>query len=449
MVFRHHVVAAFGVSPEAFACFLQTPGRGLGPWRVSASTSVSGRDQAVLDWQLALLSRQTGALVLRVSTVDARYAVVAVQRDGRYVALFDHPCGGLERDHPAPGSQSPDAPVPPDRLAELLVRDDEILARLHAGETPRRAWESVIRDRAESLAAELSAAGVEGVDPRRLQEALSGGGASVESDDVWADLPRLLAAMGLAGIESALTGSGGLGAGPDELGDRDAEGGGYGGAGDDRAGDDDQPPAGEDGLDGQDENEASMSRWSRGGRLGCVLLALVTVAGAVTGGWLARSYGSAMAIVGGGALGLLAPVALLGAAVAAWMALGALRLAWQASKRRGGAAPVDRAQWTRRLPPGSAAPARRALAAWSELRDELEGSPDRPADLAALSYGDVFLPRGRGSRELLERLERPGGVEALGPALAGLRLELLDRRLAKRPVDDLASRFRGLVAAPG
>lgn len=455
MVGRTHLVAAFGVPAEVFASVLETPGREVGGWRVSTLSSVAARDTAILDARLALLSRKARGLALRASTAGGQYAVVAVQHDGRYLALFDHPYGGLDRDlrepfldaaaqpasegHPAdsldPDLLDLDAPVPPNRLGALAVRDDEILARLHAGESPRQAWESVLRDRAAVLANGLAAAGVPGVDTERIRHALHGD-ARLDLDPWWGDLPNVLEAIGLAGISTAWPTT------HAESGDGEP-------SADDET-PDPEPDAGADptssGADlPTNQGEASMPARSSALRAGGATLAFSMLAGAVAGGWWAGRYESMLAVVGGATLGLVAPVVLLVAAFALWLVIGAARMTLFSWRHRRGPAAEDRTLWTRHLPPTAAEPARRTLMLWSELAATLDPRRAPAPHPATTLYGDVFLPVDRGSRELRERLERPGEIATFGPALEDLRVELLDRRLAGAPVDDLAVRFRQLL----
>lgn len=474
MAFRQHVVAAHGVEAEALERHLETPGSPLGPWRVSAALSVWSRDAGHVDRRLALLSRETGGVVLRATTVDDDHVVVSVQCDGRRVALFDHPFGGLRRrelldtlelaveDLDEDGSRPEgadtglatflDTPVAPELLDDIEDFDDEILSRLAAGETPRHAWEEVTHQRADALAAELTAAGVAGVDARRLLAALRGRpvpraatsqGAESEPDvdvaeieELWGDLPELLEALGISGIAGWLVRESGV----EEVDDSDDDG-------------REEPLDAYSGGTDPDESTDDEGWRSRIRELGCGALLASMIAGAVAGAFLARGYESNLAAVGAAALGLVTPLLVLGLLLAARFALPLLLLGRALRKKSRQLAEVDaaagvtRTGWIRHLEPADVAPARRILADWSDGLTELGREPGRITLFGHL-YGDALLPTGPEAQSLLSALRRPGAARELEPRVTTLRRELLDRRLAGEPVDDLLPRWQAVADVP-
>lgn len=208
-------------------------GEPLGGWWL-ATAPLWAMDAPAAEWLVSLLTRQSKDLGLLATASDDVEVKLCLQRNGRIVARLHLPYGGSatlcwdatvailqqaeltwDRDQPLGAEARAAIQASLDDEGQDEWRDDQheaLLRALVAGDSPLQARAAVARDEVAVVADQLEAAGWP-VDRDALLRVLDGSllaalPAPEDDEDLpaWADVPELLAAIGLPGLRSWLLG---------------------------------------------------------------------------------------------------------------------------------------------------------------------------------------------------------------------------------------------------
>ncbi len=228
MAMRVHILALLGDDSYAFERRFRVAGHTLGPWLV-ALRSVWDTSQRDMDWQAALLSRALGAVAFRATTVDDAFLDLALFRDGELAYRFEHRFGGLadaqleeaiedatyddeadsEADDGPRRQAAPDLTRPVSPETAMAMADDlfdPAPCKLMAdGISPIEAARTIAEERARAIAEACRAGGAE-VDVEPLRRVLRGEIRQRNDEELsaWADVPELIATMGVRGFRAWL-----------------------------------------------------------------------------------------------------------------------------------------------------------------------------------------------------------------------------------------------------
>jgi hypothetical protein len=425
MAMRVHLLASLGGDPADLQrrCNMET--EEIGDWHVGLQ-SVWRLGTEAADWQVVLHSRAHRCLALRATTLDDALVSVRAYHAGRLLFAHDQRFGGpdgdflealyedcawgeKDEDQLEPDVPPLDEPWPEHvrgRLANRAEGDPRLLLLLAEGLSPTTAVERFAEHRAQELAEACRSADAQPNED--LLRAVLAGTFDLRAVplqlDGWAEVPELLAGLGLPGLRLW-------------LGEQRAE-----------EEEDGDPAAADAGP-----RAPGLSRV----RLGCAVASSALVAGIAIGAWLGAGDGSVSGGIGGGLAGLAVTVTLLVLLAVARIALGL----WRLKK-----AVVGDRDWSEDTDPLPLRARIRSETLLSDYRDLAYALDRAPAGgLFGALLGAESLPQDPAGLQLVQWLRTGADVSDVALKVSLLRDDVLDAAVDGRSLDAFGERFDGLI----